>query len=94
MQITTSWVFASNDEGVATVKGTPRASIAQPASADPASPRARLEAQESSIEVKWNTELSRADSRVSKQAMTTVWTLGPLTLTQSQDTTLIVTRNE
>jgi hypothetical protein len=92
MDIATSWVFASLEQGVATVRGTPRATIARPASADPASPSARLEAQESSIEVKWNVDLGRADSRVSKQAMTTVWTLGPLTLSQEQDTTLSVTR--
>ena len=92
MDIATSWVFASLEGDVATVRGTPRASIARPASADPASPSARLDAQESSIEIAWNVELGRADSRVSKQAMTTVWTLGPLTLTQEQDTTLSVTR--
>lgn len=92
MDIATSWVFASLEQGVATVRGTPRASIARPASADPASPGARLDAQESSIEIQWNTDLGRADSRVSKQAMTTVWTLGPLTLSQQQDTTLTITR--
>ncbi len=94
MDIATSWVFASLDNGVATLRGTPRASIARPASADPASPSAKLESQESSIEVRWNVDLGRADSRVSKQAMTTVWTLGPLTLSQEQDTTLSVTRKK
>lgn len=94
LDIATSWVFASLDEGVATLRATPRASIARPASADPASPSATLEAQDSSIEVKWNVDLGRADSRVSKQTMTTVWTLGPLTLSQKQDTTLSVTRKK
>jgi hypothetical protein len=42
----------------------------------------------------WNTEVSRVESRTSKQTMTTMWTLGPLKLSQMQDTTLSVTRKK
>lgn len=94
LEITTAWVLSSFEGGVARVQGTPRAAVARPASADPASPSVSLEKQESSIAVRWNAALGRADSRESTQAMTTVWTLGPLTLTQAQDTTLTVTRKK
>ncbi|MGP1310127.1 MAG: hypothetical protein ACTS27_08020 [Phycisphaerales bacterium] len=94
IDVTTSWVFSSLDNGEATVRGTPRMTVARPAAADPASPTVSLEVEEASIAVAWNASAGRADERTSTQALTTVWTLGPMTLTQQQNTTLKVTRKD
>jgi hypothetical protein len=92
--VTTEWVFKSLDGSTATVIGTPRAVVERPVEADPAAPSVAIEAQTASVEIAWNTEVSRVETRTSKQTMTTVWTLGPLTLSQKQDTTLSVTREK
>jgi hypothetical protein len=94
IDVTTEWVFKSLDGSSATVTGAPRAAVARPVDADPASPSVAIEEQSSSIEILWNTEVSRVESRTSKQTMTTMWTLGPLKLSQMQDTTLSVTRKK
>ncbi len=94
IEITTEWVLKSLDGSSATVTGRPRAAIARPQAADPAAPSVTIEDQSASVEVVWNTEIGRLDSRTSKQAMSTVWTLGPLTLSQKQDTTLTVVRKK
>ncbi len=94
IEITTEWVFKSLEGSSATVTGRPRAAVARPAAADPAAPSVAIEEQSASIEIMWNAEVGRLDSRASKQSMTTVWTLGPLTLSQKQDTTLTVVRKK
>lgn len=92
IDVTTSWKFESLDGATATVRGTPRASVARPAHADPASPSVGIVEQDATVHVVWDVEASRAAERTSTQRMTTLWALGPLSLTQKQDTTLSVKR--
>lgn len=94
MNVTIEWVYRDREGDNATVVGSPRVAVERPAQADPAAPAVSLERQESTVEVVWNAALSRVESRRSTQAMATVWTLGPLTLSQTQDTTFTITRVE
>ena len=90
IEVSTEWAVDQISARLAKIDGRPRAAVLPPASTDPTAPSVRIAEQAGSVMILWDHTRGLLQRRESKQTMTTVWTSGPATLTQRQETTAAI----
>ncbi|MBX3353591.1 MAG: hypothetical protein KF684_11720 [Phycisphaeraceae bacterium] len=90
IEIATEWAVDQISNRLAKIDGRPRAAVLPPAATDPTAPTVRIADQSGSVMILWDHTRGLLQRREAKQSITTVWTIGAMSLTQKQETTAAV----
>lgn len=90
IEIATEWAVDQISNRLAKIDGRPRAAVLPPATVDPTAPTVRIADQSGSVLILWDHTRGLLQRREAKQSITTVWTIGAMSLTQKQETTAAV----
>ena len=88
-----TWSLDSADPAMANLSANVNLTLRRPADEDPARPQVALNSHEEQRTLTWNREEGLMQQYRSTRLMTTTWTLGELTIEQTDESTTIITRN-
>lgn len=84
LEVTTDWVVMNATADTIAYTGDERAEVLRPAHPDAAAPSVRIDSFEGSIAGAWSVQAGAMKSRTAKRTMAASWTLGDVTVQQSQ----------